>query len=947
MQMVPSNVPDIDVHIGLPQLINKAQEAVEFIVQESRCDAVIMRTLKRTSSFSNGKKPKGTDVTNNEMKYLLDQCLDHLSKLNECTKAIRKKSHGHLDIQYVHAYFYYKIVHILMTNVIPGLSEFQSLKNTIKKKAGSIESELLQIYNVILSSLISDETIEIIHHSKAILKVNESNYNEKQVSEKHTPSNKSSLTENDQPQLCAHINSSQLDKLLRQNSNDLLIIDVRERESYNNVHIRAQNILCLEPIAFSENYTYRDLVKRSMITAPKDEILLLGNLSNFKYIILTTALSSDLSKSYSSKLDCLKEILYQYLTMQPNGRFSRLLVHKDGIEAWCKDGYIVEHSDDHEKSIGDDSEESLMDSTRESSGESNEVITTKDDSVYVSGDLRSLSLQELPELTPSVSNSMDSSMMAMMRPEAVTQGYNNIYQNPTERKVSRSSSFKNFFNKKRTSSMSLGSHTRSVSTPMAPINDLYNDTKLNPNSFNDRSLSGLSLDPPLKPMPISYPSNPVIKTTKTQAMSPGPAKSVSPSSLTFVGDDVSKSPTSLRSSSNATIKEVLSSPTGRKFNHSVLPNTKKDYDLNFTVGLENMGNSCYMNCILQCIMGTNELSQIFLNNSYEKHININSKLGSKGVLARYFARLAHIMHQTSYDQEKKAAIVRPTQFRMAIASINSMFRNTNQQDCQEFCQFLLDGLHEDLNQCGNNPPLKELSEEAEKKRELLSLRIASSIEWERFLTTNFSVIIDLFQGQYASRLKCSVCSNTSTTYQPFSVLSVPLPTGTKSSVNLMDCFNEFTKCEKLEHDEYWNCPTCKKKQPSTKQLTITRLPRNLIIHLKRFDNRMNKNTKLIDYPFNLDLTSFWANDKDDRLPPGVSIDELPARGQIPPFKYSLYAVANHFGSLYGGHYTSYVNKGLSRGWYYFDDQNYRLVKKTSEVVNSNAYVLFYRRVHGI
>lgn len=71
-----------------------------------------------------------------------------------------------------------------------------------------------------------------------------------------------------------------------------------------------------------------------------------------------------------------------------------------------------------------------------------------------------------------------------------------------------------------------------------------------------------------------------------------------------------------------------------------------------------------------------------------------------------------------------------------------------------------------------------------------------------------------------------------------------------------------------------------KKQPSTKQLTITRLPRNLIIHLKRFDNRMNKNTKLIDYPFNLDLTSFWANDKDDRLPPGVSIDELPARGQI-------------------------------------------------------------------
>lgn len=73
------------------------------------------------------------------------------------------------------------------------------------------------------------------------------------------------------------------------------------------------------------------------------------------------------------------------------------------------------------------------------------------------------------------------------------------------------------------------------------------------------------------------------------------------------------------------------------------------------------------------------------------------------------------------------------------------------------------------------PTLKELSQEAEARREKLSLRIASSIEWERFLTTDFSVIVDLFQGQYASRLKCKVCSHTSTTYQPFTVLSIPIP----------------------------------------------------------------------------------------------------------------------------------------------------------------------------
>ncbi|CCH61898.1 hypothetical protein TBLA_0F03610 [Henningerozyma blattae CBS 6284] len=367
-----------------------------------------------------------------------------------------------------------------------------------------------------------------------------------------------------------------------------------------------------------------------------------------------------------------------------------------------------------------------------------------------------------------------------------------------------------------------------------------------------------------------------------------------------------------------------------------------DLDLDFKVGLENMGNSCYLNCIIQCLLNNHELTKMFLNNSYEKHININSKLGSKGILAKSFARLVHSMYQNGTlsiknHSNKKNPPVQPITFKTACGSINSLFKGSNQQDCQEFCQFLLDGLHEDLNQCGANPPLKELSTEAERMREKLSLRIASSIEWERFLTTDFSVIIDLYQGQYASQLKCQVCGTTSTTYQTFSVLSVPVPKN--KSIHLLDCFNEFTKTEFLGKDELWSCTECKKKQPSTKTLTITRLPKNLIIHLKRFDNMLHKNNVFVKYPLILDLTNYWANDFDGKLPPGVT-EELPARGQIPPFKYELSGVALHMGSLYGGHYTAYVNKGLKNGWYYFDDTVYRSIKYSSEMITQNAYVLF-------
>ena len=164
-------------------------------------------------------------------------------------------------------------------------------------------------------------------------------------------------------------------------------------------------------------------------------------------------------------------------------------------------------------------------------------------------------------------------------------------------------------------------------------------------------------------------------------------------------------------------------------------------------------------------------------------------------------------------------------------------------------------------------------------------------------------------------------------------------------VTLTDCFNEFTKVEDLDTDEQWSCPKCKKRQPSTKKLTITRLPKNLIIHLKRFDNMLRKNNSFINYPFHLDLTKYWPNDFDGRLPPGIT-EELPTRGQVPPFKYQLYGVACHSGSLYGGHYTAYVYKGSSNGWNYFDDTNYRPIKTSNEPITSSAYVLFYHRTYG-
>lgn len=101
---------------------------------------------------------------------------------------------------------------------------------------------------------------------------------------------------------------------------------------------------------------------------------------------------------------------------------------------------------------------------------------------------------------------------------------------------------------------------------------------------------------------------------------------------------------------------------------------------------------------------------------------------------------------------------------------------------------------------------------------------------------------------------------------------------------------------------YRNCPNCKALRQATKQFSLSRLPPVLMIHLKRFSFKgpfTDKIESFVEFPMkDLDLTSYMpymdAN-LETKLPPND------ARAQIPPFKYDLYAVTNHFGSLSSGH----------------------------------------------
>lgn len=178
------------------------------------------------------------------------------------------------------------------------------------------------------------------------------------------------------------------------------------------------------------------------------------------------------------------------------------------------------------------------------------------------------------------------------------------------------------------------------------------------------------------------------------------------------------------------------------------------------VGLQNLGNTCFMNTSLQCIANCYELSQYFLTDIYKKDINTDNPLGTQGALARSYANL---LKELYYGESNYYS---PRHFKKAIATFQSMFTGYQQHDTQEFLNFLLDGLHEDLNRVIKKPFI----EKDESSKDDL---VKSHEQWISFQRRNQSSIVDLLYGQFKSTITCP-CSNISTTFDPYLTVSLPL-----------------------------------------------------------------------------------------------------------------------------------------------------------------------------
>ncbi|KJE89809.1 hypothetical protein CAOG_008488 [Capsaspora owczarzaki ATCC 30864] len=156
-----------------------------------------------------------------------------------------------------------------------------------------------------------------------------------------------------------------------------------------------------------------------------------------------------------------------------------------------------------------------------------------------------------------------------------------------------------------------------------------------------------------------------------------------------------------------------------------------------------------------------------------------------------------------------------------------------------------------------------------------------------------------------------------------------------ATLTLEKCFAAFTTEENLGPNDHWFCPNCKDLQPAAKQFHLWKLPDVVVVHLKRFQYSKSWRDKIeanIHYPMRgLNLAPFVAAEAQLHNEPDTML-------------YDLVGVVNHFGGMSGGHYTAFALHAPTNQWYNYNDSHCSKAQP-HEVVNSEAYVLFYQRRH--
>ena len=183
------------------------------------------------------------------------------------------------------------------------------------------------------------------------------------------------------------------------------------------------------------------------------------------------------------------------------------------------------------------------------------------------------------------------------------------------------------------------------------------------------------------------------------------------------------------------------------------------------VGLNNLGNTCFMNAALQCLSHATPLTRHFLSGKFKQDLNKSNPLGTGGKLAvAYETVMKDLWTKTSVRSTSPNALKR------AISQFAPRFAGFLQHDAQEFLAYLLDGLHEDVNRIRKAPYVEMPDVDGDQ-----DMAVAGALAWDSHKRRNDSLVMDSFYGQFKSSCICPQCNRVSVSFDAFNHVSLEIP----------------------------------------------------------------------------------------------------------------------------------------------------------------------------
>lgn len=409
-------------------------------------------------------------------------------------------------------------------------------------------------------------------------------------------------------------------------------------------------------------------------------------------------------------------------------------------------------------------------------------------------------------------------------------------------------------------------------------------------------------------------------------------------------------------------------------------------------GLVNIGNTCYMNSLIQCLIATDIFLVYFIGKNKKeakyiidlkyncfKKLKENKKedeITEKDLENEMKKRFSYNLAKLFNVMYGESCIVRPIDFKQAMEK-HLIFCQGNenrnaQHDSHEFLNALLDKIHEDtsssvklrfslspeqteyLNKYEKfiynfNMDCKKMTED--EKKEYVEYLIYRKKKIETDVNINYmlyrehelskmkhSIITDIFNNYLLEEIKCDECNHKNFVFSSHTALTLDIVSHETKFTTLYECLDDaFDKANMRVTDKSATCDICEQKCNKIIKTKIWKSSPRLIIQLKRFSGEYNKITQMyrkskitstIDFPLENLNMAKYTSDKSESC------------------IYDLYGVVYHCGGLESGHYISFTKNAVNGKWYLYDDDDVfelstETIKKRWE--NSGPYMLFYKK----